>query len=321
MAKVTLKEIADATGFSLSKVSRAINETGAIKKEDKDIILKAAEELGYRIKNSLKDDEIDEKSNIAVIIPRFNSYSTSDFIQRINDRLLEKQYKVDYYTVAGSTLDEWELLERTIKKNYAAILYKPLRIDTKVQAVINSSHVPIFSYGQVYGNCININYNNFALMYDMTKIALENNSKNILYIGTFKTDIEVGFKRFEGFLQAVTEGGVSYHYQECKCDIDDSYKLSKSIDFNLFDTVICATDNLALGIHRGLLERGIIPGKNIFLSGIGNNKITRVVTPSLTTIDLDKDSVVDFIIERLVNKEFTSINYIVPHKVVRRESM
>lgn len=321
MAKVTLKEIADATGFSVAKVSRAVNETGAIKKEDKEKILKVAEELGYNIKVKETDNAPSESSKIAVLIPRFDSYQTSDFIQRLNCKLLQKQYTIDYYTVVGSPLEESKLLRSIIEKNYSAIVYKPIKVHSDVQAVINESTVPIFSYGQVYGNCININYNNFSLMYDLTKVAIKNNSRNILYIGTFKTDIEVGFKRFEGFLQAVTESEVSYHYMECKCDIEDSYKLSKTIDFSLYDAVICATDNLALGIHRGLFERNIMPGKDILLSGVGNNKITRVVTPSLTTVDLDKNGVVEFILERLTKEQFTSVNYLVPYEIICRESM
>ncbi|MFS0779955.1 LacI family DNA-binding transcriptional regulator [Neobacillus sp. 3P2-tot-E-2] len=321
MAKVTLKEIADATGFSVAKVSRAVNETGAIKKVDKEKILKVAEELGYNCKSKQAKNEPCENSDIAVLIPRFDSYQTSDFIQNLNSILLQKQYKIDYYTVEGTPLEESKLLRSIINKNYSAIVYKPLRVHEEVQAVINESMVPIFSYGQVYGNCININYNNFSLMYDLTKIAIENRSRKILYIGTFKTDIEVGFKRFEGFLQAVTESEVSYQYMECRCDIEESYKLSKTTDFSLYDAVICATDNLALGIHRGLLEKNIWPGKNILLSGVGNNKITRVVTPSLTTVDLDKNSVVEFILERLVKEQFTSVNYIVPYEIIRRESM
>ncbi|WP_054750040.1 LacI family DNA-binding transcriptional regulator [Lacticaseibacillus thailandensis] len=173
MSKVTLKDIAKETGFSVSKVSRAISGTGAIKEEDQKIILQTAQRLGYKTSVvSSKSDSENLLDRIAVLIPKFNAYLTSDFIQRLNDRLLKNGYVVDYYTVEGSTRPEAELLQFIINKGYKAIIYKPRRVRKDVQAVINTTSTPIFSYGQVYGNCININYDNSRMMYEMTNIAI-----------------------------------------------------------------------------------------------------------------------------------------------------
>lgn len=47
-AKVTMQDIADALGFSRNTVSKAINNTGVIAENTKELILKKAAEMGYR---------------------------------------------------------------------------------------------------------------------------------------------------------------------------------------------------------------------------------------------------------------------------------
>ena len=46
--KVTMQDIADALGLSRNTVSKAINNTGVIADNTKELILKKAAEMGYR---------------------------------------------------------------------------------------------------------------------------------------------------------------------------------------------------------------------------------------------------------------------------------
>lgn len=319
MKKVTLKDVANSTGFSLSKVSRAINSTGAINDEDRFKIISVAKEMGYVMKNE-PNLFVNDTEKVAVLIQKFDSYSVSYFLQYLNNNLLQNNIQVDYYTVEGAQCSEAELLEKVIEKNYRAIIYKPLKVYDSVQAVINQATTPIISFGQVYGNCININYDNKQLMQDMTMALYNADCRNFLYIGTFKNDIEVGARRFEGFLEIATEKDLIYRYLECKCDIDSSYELSGEVDFSEYDAVVCATDNLALGVHKRLLENKIVPGTDILLTGAGNNKITRAVTPELSTIDLDKDFVATLIVALLVEGKFQKKNYVAPHSLCLRKT-
>ncbi|MFC6177655.1 LacI family DNA-binding transcriptional regulator [Companilactobacillus huachuanensis] len=320
MGKITLKDIAQETGYSISKISRAISGSGAINNDDKQKILATARKMGYKT-TTVELAEENNSAKIGVLIPRFDAMLTADFIQRLNDRLLEMGFIVDYYTVEGSTMEEPDLLRYVLDHNYKAVIYKPRQVKRDVQAVINTSKTPIFSYGQVYGNCININYDNSKMMYEMTNIAINKGAHSILYVGTFKDDIEVGYKRFDGFMKAVTEHNVTYHYLESACDIDASYEMAKKMDFSNYDAVITANDKLALGVFRYLSENNIIAGKDIILSGVENYDETRTVSPSLTTVKLDNDAVVDKIVDKLDKNDFNAENQIVPYTILRRDSL
>ena len=49
------------------------------------------------------------------------------------------------------------------------------------------------------------------------------------------------------------------------------------------DTVFCATDNIAIGALLYLKQIGKKVPEEIRLTGIGNNQISGIITPSLTT--------------------------------------
>lgn len=69
--KITLKDIANETGFSVSTVSRVLNGSSKISTETQDIILKSARSLGYR-SGKKKSASSSKFLNVALIVSDFS---------------------------------------------------------------------------------------------------------------------------------------------------------------------------------------------------------------------------------------------------------
>ena len=65
--KVTIKEIAEKTGYSINTVSRALQDKPDVKASTKDLIRAAARELGY-IPNTLAGSLRSRKTNTIGVI-------------------------------------------------------------------------------------------------------------------------------------------------------------------------------------------------------------------------------------------------------------
>ncbi|MCL5073988.1 MAG: LacI family transcriptional regulator [Actinobacteria bacterium] len=92
--KITIKELAKTIGVSITTVSNALNNTGYVKKDTKERILKIATALNYKpniIARGLKKKSI---NSIAVIVPNIANPVYSQFLNSIDLIAKEKEYKI-----------------------------------------------------------------------------------------------------------------------------------------------------------------------------------------------------------------------------------
>lgn len=94
--------------------------------------------------------------------------------------------------------------------------------------------------------------------------------RKFLYFGVKKYDEAVGVYRQKGLFDILQREGVEIEYQECEFLADYSKNEAMKI---LPDTnatcVVCATDNIALGVHRACYELGINIPEDLSICGFG----------------------------------------------------
>jgi DNA-binding LacI/PurR family transcriptional regulator len=91
---ITIKDLAQITGVSISTISRALNESKEINKETRRIILEAAESMGYQ-KNLTAISLVKKQSfNIGIIVPELKSDFYSNLITGANEILKSKGYRI-----------------------------------------------------------------------------------------------------------------------------------------------------------------------------------------------------------------------------------
>ncbi|MEE9306884.1 MAG: LacI family DNA-binding transcriptional regulator, partial [Spirochaetia bacterium] len=92
--KVTIKDVANRAGFSISTVSHVINETRFVEKSTKEKIQKAIEELNYRpniLARSLKGKG---SKTIGVIISDLRQGFFAEVIKAIESRANQREFNV-----------------------------------------------------------------------------------------------------------------------------------------------------------------------------------------------------------------------------------
>lgn len=115
------------------------------------------------------------------------------------------------------------------------------------------------------------------------------NHSNVAYVGVSSIDIAVGVDRRQGFAEgfnSVKPKGI-IHFIETDFSFDTAYTKGKEVlSFNP-TAVICATDNIALGLLRYMHENNIHVPQQISLAGFGGYPYSNVSYPSLTTLAFD----------------------------------
>ena len=151
MQKVTLKQIAEQAGVSLTTVHRVLNGKGGCSKQVEENILRIAREQGYAI-NMAASNLRKSPLHIALVFPRMGK-AFHYFINRIPDGYLGFRNEVSqmnvvfqefYYGMAGNMQQSLEEYENILKKiyreqpvRYDGVVIYGLGMTPRVEALLN----------------------------------------------------------------------------------------------------------------------------------------------------------------------------------------
>jgi len=152
MSKITLKDIAEHIGVSITTVSRVLNgqaEEHRIKKETEEAVMQAAKELGFTpYKSIFKPLQVRSKT-IGMIIPDISHYFLSNLARTIRLEAHKANYSVVICDSREDTQTEKESIDLLLSHNVDGIIILPVGKESKhIQDVYNRG-VPLVAADRV----------------------------------------------------------------------------------------------------------------------------------------------------------------------------
>src|SRR5690554_182394 len=143
-------------------------------------------------------------------------------------------------------------------------------------------------------NCVYTD--NYTSTYNAIKYLIENGHTRIAHIHGDLYSF-VGRERFKGYKQALSDYNIpfqnKYLLEGSTYSMMEGYRRGLEIaKLNAKPSaVITASDNLAIGVMKAFQENNIKIPDDISLIGFDNIELSSLVTPSLTTINQDKEQI------------------------------
>ncbi|WP_215114605.1 LacI family DNA-binding transcriptional regulator [Exiguobacterium sp. s70] len=286
MKQVTINDIAKLAGVAKSTVSRYLNG-GSVGQATRDKIERVIQETNYEPNQFAQSLKSKQTKMIGVIVPRLDSYAASRTMMGIDERLTERGYQMLVVNTAQQTEREIEQLYNLAKQKVAGIIWLGTTVTERHLQAIQDIQIPVLLIGQEHGHVHSLVYPDFDAAYALGKQFMDWGHRDIIYVGVEEYDIAVGQTRRDGFLRAFNEAGADVKTYTTSFKIDDSIPIGAQIGHELSASlVVCATDNIALGVLKGLANAGkTVPG-DISVSGFGGYDFTEVLHPSITTVHL-----------------------------------
>ncbi len=173
-----------------------------------------------------------------------------------------------------------------------------------------------------------ININNRKISSELVETLIEDGRRRFLYFAGSR-DSYPGEERYAGFRDTLAAHQIPWSENNCFDGNFDEQTASRIMDEYIAgkqplpDAVVCANDNMAIGIIRALRKQGIsIPGR-VAVTGGDNIMISDYVSPSLTTFDnlAEAMGVEAFqLLSRQINEKSDIQDLVLQSKIVRRES-
>ena len=291
--RVTIYEVAKASGVSLATVSRVINNTGTVKEDTKRTVLSVIKKLGYKPSGLAQALATNRTTNIGVIIPSANYVYISNLVNGITQVCKDKGFTLLLYTTSHSREDALGCLERVIKSHVDGVIVFDDELNGEDLEVFNSYGVPV----------IDVNNNVIASKIGCIPFGYEHLIKRIIEENFIRGDKKMTFlhvhnagrllSRVENtFIKVHMENDREYNIMNC----DDSYNRTYQDFMERFkqkrkEYVIAYRDSIAAAVLNAATDSGLsVPGDVEVLSIIGT-KYSSIIRPQITNLHIDFNEV------------------------------
>ena len=310
-SKVTIQDIANMVNVSKSSVSRYLNN-GYVSEEKAEKIREAIEKTGFETNFFAKRLKTKQSKLIGIILPRIDSVTVGKLLTGINKKLESEGYQGIILISELSVEKELSHINSFYQQGVDGIIVNSIAITKEHIKLVNRLNIPVIFTGQKNNlvDCIKINdYEAGKIMGNFFK---EKNHKRVVFIGVSEEDEAVGIDRKNGFISAFKDGNENSRVDFIEADFSfmKGYEKSKeALDFKP-TAIICATDNICLGVLRYLHENKIGVPEEVSVAGFGGYDVGSVSYPTLTTIAFNYEAIgnqaAQGILDLINDKELTN---------------
>lgn len=326
---MTITEIAKMAGVSVSAVSRYLNN-GYVSEEKAERIKKVIEKTGYRPSKQAQSMRTGKSKVVGVILPKISSESIARVADGISEVLSEAGYQMLLTSTENDPKKEIEYLRLLNNNPVDGILFSATVFDKAHREALNSLDVPVVIIGQKFENYACVYHDDYGAIRAMTKRLLDSGKHQIGHISAPQKDEAAGVQRTKAFCDTMKEYHAEVNPQmvaEASFTMDGGYEMMKHLleQNPKLDGVVCATDSLAVGAMMYLKEIGKRIPEEIAVTGIGHNRMSRVVTPALATAHLHyRTSGVEaarMLVEMMEQKSVISKQLMLGYEVIDAQSV
>lgn len=315
--KVTMQDIAKATGVSQTTVSMILNHRyGSFPQETIDAVLDAANsmEYGFRARRTESAGNV-----VLVLVTALTNPFYAYMVQSIDQLATEQNVRI----VTGSTYHnaeiEQRLVQSAVESNYLGIIYlfPPDNIDAYEKARERVAVVALCNrVRHIKGDCIQID--NFEAGAAAAKHLLDLGHRKIAVFSTsVQGETTSNATRLAGIMSEIEKvmpaedllilrdnSDWETILSDCDMQFDIGYRLAQNekIFNNGITGIICANDLIAFGAMDYLTSMGYKVPKDFSIIGSDNVRYSRMPQIALTTVNLHIEVVASAAFNTLMNR-------------------
>ena len=294
----TIKDIAKKCGFSVSTVSKALNNSGEIGEETKRKIKETAKEMGYFPNAAARLLKTNRSNNIGVLfVDQMQSGLTHEYFSAVLNSLKVEAEQLGFditfisQNIGNITLSYYEHAKY---RNCDGIVIACVDFhDPAIIELINSD-IPTVTIDHIFNECSAILSDNLNGARDLVRHIGEQGHRKIAYI--HGEDTTVTQKRLAGFYKACKEFGISIpdnYIKPARYHDPKSSALATRQLLELSDPPTCIIypdDFSFIGGMNEIEQHGLSIPQDVSVAGYDGIYLSQVLRPKLTTYRQDTES-------------------------------
>ena len=334
-----MSDIATKCGVSISTVSLALRNNPSIPLETRQNVLSIAQELGYRPRSSkhLSHSSSVSLHNLGLIIksepgiaPRANPFY-SHVLAGIEEACRQKEINLLYATLpVDENNHPVEVPRLLLEESTGGLLLVGTFLDNTLALVLEQKAVPIvlvdaYALSDWYDAVVS---DNVRGAYQAVSYLIRRGHRHIGLIGSCPDGYPSVRERRQGYLQALKDNGLTDTYiADCALNKEAAFEATTALlnQNPCITAMFGCNDEVALAAMRAAQALGRQVPEEFSVIGFDDIDLAQHVTPSLTTMHVDKAGMgrmaVQLLINRVEHPDAEPVTSVIHPRLIERDSI
>lgn len=291
---MNIKQIAKAAGVSVATVSRVLNHPENVAEKTRIKIQKIIDKTEYKPNWFAQGLNFNKTKTIGLVIPHTLNSNYMEIANGVEDVARQKGYITFMCNMEGDPELEKEYIDQLVtRKVDGIILLYTLGLDEEYIQWIEELEIPIVIIGEnrIKSDWDSVEVDCRAAMAEITSHILECGHRRIGMLRGTDPEMETR-SMMQGFRNVMKASGVRAE-EKMILDVDNTIEggyigIKKMIGGTSKppDAIITTSDEIAYGAMDAIKELGLLIPEDIAITGFGNDRMSSLVEPKLTTVEL-----------------------------------
>lgn len=308
---MTIKDLAEQTGYSVATISRVLNNHPNVSAKAREQITRAVKESGFQINANAKQLKEHAKS-ILVIVKGTSNELFGEMVETIQNLVAQTRYPlyVDY-------MDEDS--NEVLRAIQLCREKKPLGIIFLGGNTWNFQK----DFDKIDMPCVLVSNNGASLPFEnLSSVTTDDRQagrcamdslialghRKIVIVGGDLEGSDISRLRYEGCLEALRNSGVEFDealdYQGVRFSYQDGYNATQSLIANgrKFTALFAFADVMAIGAIRALHNNGLRVPQDVSVIGYDGLPLGSFLVPQLSTVQQSVRTMAERSVEILIDR-------------------
>jgi len=291
---MTIKDLAAKTGYSVGTVSRALNNHPHVSKTARDMILKAADELGFQLNVNAKQLKQQRTTSILVVVKGTSNELFGELVESIQNSIAQTEYSLHVYYLDEDENEVKRAVQLCLEKKPLGVLFLGGNsrnfqtdfgmIDIPCVLVTNdASELPFFNLSSVSTDDVQASKSAIDAM-----VALGH--RDFVIVGGDRTVSDTSKLRYEGCMRSFREHNIVFDenldYEGVRFSYQDGYNATQKLlkSGRRFTALFAVADVMAIGAIRALRDNGLRVPEDVSVMGFDGLPLGSYTVPKLSTV-------------------------------------
>jgi LacI family transcriptional regulator len=322
--EVTIYDIAKKLNLSTATISRALHDSSDVNKKTKKKVLQTVAELGYRTNYFARNLRNKQTFTIGVIVHELRSYFITSVLAGIERVATQEGYDIIMTHSSESYPKEIANVKNLFNKRVDGVIAS-LSFDTNDVEhfkLLTEKKIPLVFFDRVQedGNNTVVIIDNYKSGYSATQHLIDQGCKNIAHI-TSSLKRNVYAERCRGYKDALLDNKMKFDESKIiTIDLAEASGIQAAMQVMRMkpmpDGVFITNDFLAAVFMQTLKEHQYKIPDDIAVVGFNNDIISKLVEPTLTTINYPGFEIGEIAATNLFNLLKETDNIQKPKKII-----
>lgn len=331
---MTIIDIAKESGYSVSTVSRVLNNRKDVSPEAKQRILEIVEAHNFVPNNNAKRLKQTTTKAILVVVKGTSNMLFANIIESVQKMVEDSEYTVGVHYLDEDANEVEEAIRLCRERKPLGILFlggnpdyfKEKFSDITIPCVLVTTQ----GNDLEFQNLSSVATDDIAAAEEAVDYLIANGHKNIAILGGDPKSSHISMQRCLGYLNSFKKHGLSpntkLYYEKARFSYDSAYRaMSRLLEKKIPITAVFAmSDVMAVGAIRAICDYGLnVPG-DISMIGFDGTMLADYYNPKIVTIRQRYEEIASRSVEillRMIDLNTPAAHELIPFELQNTESV